>query len=405
MTDANAASTDRTVHETTVGIVGAGPAGLLLRHLLHRAGIATINIDNRTRDEIAHTQRAGILEQGSVELLTRSGAISRVHSHGFEHGGIYLRFDGENHHVNFRELIDASVWLYPQNEVFVDLADTAERDGADVRFGVRDTEVADFTTERPVIRFTDADGERHEIRCDLLIGADGSRSVCRRAIPAEARDDHFIEYPFAWFGFLVESPMSADELVYANSERGFVLISQRTETLQRLYLQCDPNDTPDDWPDERIWREIDLRIAGRDGFTVQRGPISNKNVLPFRSYVCEPLRHGRLVLAGDAGHTVPPTGAKGLNLALNDIRVLAPLIERWVATRDDALLDEYSATALQRVWRAQQFSYQMTRMLHTTADATPFERKRTLAELRNIVDSEHGRAALAQAYTGWPHLG
>lgn len=395
---------DREVTTATVGIVGAGPAGLLLRHLLAKAGIETVNIDRRTRHEIAETQRAGILEQGSVELLTETGAVSRVKTEGFEHGGIYLRFDGENHHIDFRELIDASVWLYPQNEVFVDLADTAERDGADVRFGVRDAEVDDLASDRPVIRFTDADGTPRELRCDLVVGADGSHSICRAAIPADVRQDRFIEYPFAWFGFLVDSPMSADELIYANSEHGFALISQRTTAIQRLYFQCDPREHPDAWDDERIWAEMDRRIAGRDGFELQKGPIWNKAVLPFRSYVCEPLRYGRLVLAGDAGHTVPPTGAKGLNLALNDVRVLAPAIEAWVGERRDELLDGYSETALRRVWRAQQFSYQMTTMLHTPAGASEFERKRSRAELRNIVDSEHGRAALAEAYTGWPHL-
>ncbi|GGA61259.1 4-hydroxybenzoate 3-monooxygenase [Pseudoclavibacter endophyticus] len=394
----------RQVETTTVGIVGAGPAGLLLRHLLHRAGIATITIDNRTRQEIAETQRAGILEQGSVELLTETGAISRIRDNGYEHGGIYLRFDGENHHIDFTGLVNASVWLYPQNEVFVDLAETADRDGADVRYGVSDTEVDGWRGEHPVIRYTDADGVRREIRPDLLVGADGSRSVTRRSIPHEERSDHFIEYPFAWFGFLVDAPPSADELIYSTSEHGFVLISQRTETMQRMYFQCDPGENPDEWDDERIWAEMDRRLEGRDGFTLKKGPIHTKNVLPFRSFVCEPMRHGRLVLAGDAGHTVPPTGAKGLNLALNDVRVLAPAIERWVASGDDAELDVYSDAALQRVWRAQRFSYQMTTMLHTTADATPFERRRTLAELRDIVDSRHGQAALAEAYTGWPHL-
>lgn len=398
-------TSDDGVETTTVGIVGAGPAGLLLRHLLNRAGIATINIDNRSRHEISETQRAGILEQGSVKLLTETGAISRIHSDGYEHGGIYLRFDGANHHIDFKKLVDASVWLYPQNEVFVDLANTAERDGADVRYGVSDTEVSGWTEDEPVIRFTDAEGVRREVHCDLLVGADGSHSVCRRAIPRSERNGHFIEYPFAWFGFLVDAPPSADELVYANSEHGFVLLSQRTETMQRMYFQCEPGTDPEDWDDERIWAEMDRRLEGADGFTVKRGPIHTKNVLPFRSYVGEPMRHGRMVLAGDAAHTVPPTGAKGLNLALQDVRVLAPIIERWVGSHDDALLDEYSDRALERVWRAQQFSYRMTRMLHTTADATPFERKRTIAELRNIVDSHHGQAALAESYTGWPHLG
>ena len=393
---------DRTITTTRVGIVGAGPAGLMLRHLLHRAGIETITIDARTRSEIAETQRAGILEQGSVELLTETGAVSRVTSEGCEHGGISLRFNGESHHLDFRELVDASVWLYPQNEVFVDLADTALRDGADVRFGVSDTEVDGYLDGSPVIRFTDAAGERHEVHCELLVGADGSRSVTRRSVPTAQRNDRFIEYPFAWFGFLVDAPPSSDELIYANSEHGFALISQRTERMQRFYFQCDPAEQVDAWDDDRIWAEMDRRLAGPDGFTLQRGRIHTKNVLPFRSFVCEPMRYGHLVLAGDAGHTVPPTGAKGLNLALRDVRALAPRIEQWLVSKDDAILDDYSATALRAVWRAQQFSYRMTRMLHTPLDASSFERARTIAELDAIVHSEHGRRHLAESYTGWP---
>ncbi|GHH29935.1 4-hydroxybenzoate 3-monooxygenase [Lentzea cavernae] len=382
---------------TQVGIVGAGPAGLMLSHLLSLNGIDSVVIDNRTRLEIENTVRAGILEADSARLLVDTGVSDRVLRDGHPHEGIDLRFGGESHRVDFRALVGESVWLYPQTDVFVDLANARERDGGDVRFGVSDTSV-DITG--PVIRFVDGEGVKQELRCDLVVGADGSRSICRAEIPEALRTHSYREYPFAWFGIITEAPRSAPELVYAHSPRGFALISQRTETHQRMYFQCSPETDAAQWSDDRIWEELQARVAGPDGFTLNEGPITEKTVLRFRSFVAEPMRHANLLLAGDAAHTVPPTGAKGLNLALQDVRVLAEVIERALAKNDHEVLDEYGPRALDRVWRAQHFSYWMTTMLHALPAATEFDVRRQLGELRSVVGSEAGSRFLAEGYTG-----
>ncbi|GAA1210745.1 4-hydroxybenzoate 3-monooxygenase [Prauserella alba] len=391
----------REVTTTSVGIVGGGPAGLMLSHLLARRGIDSVVVDHRSRDEIEQTVRAGILEADSVRLLSETGVSERVLSEGDRHGGTYLAFGGELHHIDFQELAGASVWLYPQTEVFVDLADARAAAGADVRFGVGDTSVHDVTGERPSIRFTDADGSAHEIRCRYLVGADGSHSLCRHAIPPSEIRQYRKEYPFAWFGILCEAPKSAPELIYNHSDRGFALISQRTETTQRMYFQCDPDEDVDAWSDDRIWSELQARV-GANGHELTEGPITGKSVLRFRSNVVEPMRYGNMVLAGDAAHTVPPTGAKGLNLALADVRVLAETLERALTDRDDDALDEYSRRALDRVWRSQHFSYWMTSMLHRPLAADEFDLRRQVAELHSVVRSTAGKTYLAEAYTGWP---
>jgi p-hydroxybenzoate 3-monooxygenase len=388
---------------TRVGIVGGGPAGLMLSHLLGAAGIDSIVVENRDHETIRTTHRAGILEHGSVSLLVDSGVSDRVLTAGYRHDGIDLRFGGESHRIDFTELVGESVWLYPQNEVFVDLAAARARDGGQVYWAVTDTEVLDQTTDSPKIRFTDADGHAREIHCDILVGADGSRGICKRSIPQDLRTDNFVEYPFAWFGILCEAPPSAEELIYCNSEYGFALISQRDEHIQRMYFQCPPDEDVDAWSQEQIWAELQKRLDGPDGFQLKRGNIFDKTVLRFRSYVCEPLRYGNLFLVGDAGHTVPPTGAKGLNLAIADVRVLFEGIDSYYSTGSSDLLDAYSERALQRIWKAQNFSYWMTSMLHNRADASPFERKRQLGELAGVVSSRHGSAYLAEAYTGWPN--
>ena len=390
-----------TLTHTTVGIVGGGPAGLMLSHLLSLSGIDAVVVDSRTRLEIEQTVRAGILERDSVRLLVDTGVSDRVLREGHEHQGIDLAFGGAGHRIDFADLTGSSVWLYPQTDVFIDLAAARDRAGGDVRFGVTDVSVHDVTS-RPGIRFVDADGCEQEIWCDYLVGADGSRSVCRQQLPREQRRDYFREYPFAWFGILCDAPMSAPELIYSHSDRGFALISQRTETMQRMYFQCDPTESVDDWSDDRIWAELQDRV-GVNGYTLKQGPITSRTVLPFRSFVCEPMRHGNLLLAGDAAHTVPPTGAKGLNLALADVRVLAEILARTVASRDAAALDEYTPRALARVWRAQHFSYWMTTMLHTLPDATPFDVRRQIGELTSVVSSRAGSTYLAEAYTGWPN--
>jgi p-hydroxybenzoate 3-monooxygenase len=393
---------ERTIIKTQVGIVGGGPAGLMLSHLLSKSGIENIVIEKRDHETIRNTHRAGILEAGSVRMLTETGVNGRVLTEGHRHDGIDLRFNGVSHRIDFPSLVGESVWLYPQNEVFVDLAAARERDGGDVRYSVSDTEVLDQTTATPKIRFTDAEGERFEVHTEILVGADGSQGICKWSIPGEERTDNFIEYPFAWFGILTEAPPSAPELIYANSEHGFALISQRNENVQRMYFQCDPDEDASKWTEEQIWDELQKRVDGPDGFQLKRGPIFEQMVLKFRSYVCEPLRYGNMYLVGDAGHTVPPTGAKGLNLAFNDVRVLFAAIEKFYAEQDSSLLDSYSDDALERIWKAQNFSYWMTSMLHTRKDATPFEIKRALGELNTVVNSEHGKAYLAEGYTGWP---
>ncbi|MBO1267765.1 4-hydroxybenzoate 3-monooxygenase [Arthrobacter cavernae] len=390
----------RTTITTQVAIMGAGPAGLMLSHLLAKQGIESVVVEIRSRKEIQETVRAGILEHGTVNLLVDSGVSDRVLRDGDRHDGIELRFNGESHRIDFKELVGESVWLYPQTDVFADLAARREADGGDVRYSVTDTTVHELEG-KPKVWFTDAEGREFEIQSDFLVGADGSRSHCRRQIPEAARTQHFHEYPFAWFGILTEAPRSSDELIYANSEHGFALISQRTETVQRMYFQCDPTENVADWDDERIWTELRKRVNG-NGFELKEGPVTEKMVLPFRSFVQSPMRHGNLFLAGDAAHTVPPTGAKGLNLAIHDVKVLFEGLDSFYATGSTGLLDSYSDHALDRVWKAQHFSYWMTSMLHSLPGADDFGRARQLGELHSVVSSQHAKAYLAEQYTGWP---
>ncbi|TWP53724.1 4-hydroxybenzoate 3-monooxygenase [Lentzea tibetensis] len=390
----------RIVSSTTVGIVGGGPAGLMLSHLLHVAGVESVVVESRSRDQIEHTHRAGILERDSVRLLVDSGVSDRVLRDGHEHQGIDLRFNGVSHRIDFQALVGASTWLYPQTDVFADLAAARERDGGDVRYSVTDTAVVDVTSDRPAMLFTDSKSVRHEVRCAVLVGADGSHSTTRASVAD--RKEYFRQYPFAWFGILCEAPPSAPELIYCRSERGFALVSRRTDAIQRMYFQCSPDESADDWSEDRIWSELQARLAGEDDFALTEGRILARTVLPFRSYTCEPMRHGNLLLAGDAAHTVPPTGAKGLNLALADVRVLAEVVERAVLKHDWSALDTYTGRAVDRVWKAQHFSYWMTTMLHALPGASDFDVHRQLGELAAVVGSEHGKRYLAEAYTGWP---
>ncbi|MCX4984337.1 4-hydroxybenzoate 3-monooxygenase [Streptomyces sp. NBC_00572] len=388
-----------------VAVVGAGPAGLMLAHLLGRAGVETIVVDTRTRHEIETTQRAGILEADVARDLIETGVSDRILRDGYEHEGVELRSAGRPYRIDFKELVGASVWLYPQTDVFIDLADARERDGGTVHFGVRDTEVLDITTTAPRVRYTAPDGSRHEIRARYVVGADGSRSMCRDLMPEDRRVRYGREYPFAWFGILAEAPMSAPELVYAHSEHGFALISQRTESVQRMYFQCSPDESVEDWSDDRVWETLQARVAGEDGFRLKEGPITEKTVLRFRSFVQEPMRWGSLVLVGDAAHTVPPTGARGLNLALHDVKVLADVLPRALAGGGEAALDAYQPRALQRIWRAQNFSYWMTQLLHTAPGGSAYDLRRQLGELDNVVGTRAGRTYLAEQYTGWPTRG
>jgi p-hydroxybenzoate 3-monooxygenase len=387
---------------TQVGIIGAGPAGLMLSHLLHRRGVDSVVIDLRTREDIEETIKAGVLEQGTVDLMTQTGVGERLARDGFVHHGINLAFKGELHRINLYELSGGrAVTVYAQHEVLKDLIAKRLADGGDVRFGVSDTTVEGLTGDRPTVRFVH-EGQQQELECDFVAGCDGSRTYTRFLMPlGEVRTDFFRQYPFAWFGILAEAPPSSDELIYAHSERGFALISTRSPSVQRLYFQCDPETNPDDWSDEQIWDEIQARVAGA-GATIKTGTIFQRAILQFRSYVCEPMQYGRLYLAGDAAHTVPPTGAKGLNLAVADVHVLDRALGAFYEAKDTGLLESYTQTVLRRVWRAQHFSWWMTSMLHRFSDATDFDLRRQIAELEMVTSSQSAAKTLADNYVGLP---
>jgi p-hydroxybenzoate 3-monooxygenase len=387
---------------TQVGIVGAGPAGLMLSHLLHQRGVDSVVIDLRGRQEIEETIKAGVLEQGTVDLMTQTGVGDRMKRDGFVHHGINLAFAGQMHRIDLHELSGGrSVVVYAQHEVLKDLIAKRLQDGGDLRFGVSDTKVEGLDTEQPTVSFQQ-DGELQRLECDFVIGADGSRTYTRFLIPeGTVRTDFFRQYPFAWFGILAEAPPSSDELIYAHSDRGFALISTRSPSVQRLYFQVDPSTSTDDWSDDRIWEELQARTAGA-GATIKAGPIFRKDVLQFRSFVCEPMQYGRLYLAGDAAHTVPPTGAKGMNLAIADVHVLDRALGAFYDAKDTGLLESYTATVLKRIWRAQHFSWWMTSMLHTFPDATDFDLRRQLAELEMVTSSPTAAKTLADNYVGLP---
>jgi p-hydroxybenzoate 3-monooxygenase len=386
---------------TQVTVLGAGPAGLMLSHLLALAGIDSVVLETRDRATIESTIRAGVLEPGTVELMCQAGVGDRVLAEGARHDGIELRFAGRTARIDLAGLTGRSVWLYPQHEVLKDLIAARLDAGGDVRFGVTDVALSDPTTDAPRVSFTDADGAQVTLESDVVAGCDGSGGPSRSAIPPDARTDHFRAYPFGWFGILAEAPRSSDELIYAHSPRGFALVSTRTASVQRMYFQCDPREQADDWTDEQIWAELQARVAG-DGFRLREGRIFERTVIPMRSYVCEPMQHGRLFLAGDSAHTVPPTGAKGLNLAMADARVLAQALEVFFASGRSDLLERYGETALSRVWRAQHFSWWMTSMLHRADDASPFDLRRQLGELELVTGTTAGSTYLAEAYVGWP---
>jgi p-hydroxybenzoate 3-monooxygenase len=387
---------------TQVGIVGAGPAGLMLSHLLHLRGIESVVIDKRSRQDIEETIRAGVLEQGTVDLMTETGVGARLKQEGFVHHGIYLRFGGRSHRINMYELTGGrAVTVYAQHEVLKDLIKARLDAGGQLLFGVDDVSVEDVTTDAPKIRFS-SDGARQELDCDFVAGCDGSQTICRFLIPdGEIRTDYFRQYPFAWFGILAHAPPSSDELIYAHHERGFALVSTRSPDVQRLYFQVDPGDSVENWPDDRIWAELHARVSG-EGAAIKDGPIFAKAILQFRSFVCEPMQYGRLFLAGDSAHTVPPTGAKGMNLAVADVHALTRALAAYYESKSTDLLETYTSTVLRRVWRAQHFSYWMTSMLHRFPDASDFDLRRQLAELDTVTGSLAGSRLLAENYVGLP---
>ncbi|MDQ0643284.1 4-hydroxybenzoate 3-monooxygenase [Microbacterium murale] len=384
---------------TQVAIVGAGPAGLILSHLLADAGVESIIIDQRSRDEIESTIRAGILEQGTVDLLTAIDPNSRVNTVGNRHDGIELRFQSEGHRIDFPGLVGRSVWLYPQHEVLKDMLRLRLDAGQDLRFGVTATRVEGVETDTPCVVATTADGEEITIEAEFVVGADGSRSVVRPAVTGSSTGGFFREYPFAWFGILTEAPPSADELIYSNSPNGFALISQRSPEVQRMYFQCDPDADPNALSEDEIWETLQARVPGT---ALKEGRIFQRDVLRFRSFVAHELRRGRAALVGDAAHTVPPTGAKGMNLAVADVVLLARALRSLFSENDERLIDGYAEQASRRIWKAQHFSWWMTSMLHSTPDASDFDRHRQIGELHSVVESDAGRTYLAEAYTGWP---
>ncbi|PCE23091.1 4-hydroxybenzoate 3-monooxygenase [Paraburkholderia acidicola] len=384
---------------TQVGIIGAGPAGLLLSHLLHLRGIESVVLESRGREQIESTIRAGVLEQGTTDLLTEAGVGTRMKAEGAQHHGFELAFDGKRRRIDLTGLTGQSITVYAQHEVLKDLvAARIEANGA-LLFNVSQTSLHGIDTTTPFIRFHH-EGEAHELQCDYVIGCDGSQGVSRNAIPRALRRDYERVFPFGWFGILVEAPPSSHELIYARHERGFALVSTRSPNVQRMYFQCDPKDTVDHWSDDRIWAELHARVDSTEGEHVVEGNIFQKNIVGMRSFVSTTMRHGRLFLAGDAAHIVPPTGAKGLNLAVADVRVLTHALDSFYKEGRIDLLDTYSATALKRIWRAEHFSYWMTRMMHRLDDASPFEQQLQIAELEHVTTSRAAATAMAENYVG-----
>jgi p-hydroxybenzoate 3-monooxygenase len=385
---------------TQVGIVGGGPAGLLLSHLLHLEGIESVVLERRSREDLEKTVRAGVLEHGTAGLLNEVGVGERMLREGSVHHGIELRFDGSGHRIDFADLTDGlSITIYGQQEVVKDLIRARLEAGGEILFEARAESVVDPDTESPKIRFLE-DGQREEISCDYVAGCDGSFGVCRSGIPEDARTEYARTYPFGWFGILVEGPPSTEELIYTLHDRGFALVSTRSPEVQRLYFQCDPRDDVEEWPDERIWDELSTRLATHDGWELAGGEIFQKDIVQMRSFVCEPMQHGRLFLAGDAAHIVPPTGAKGMNLAVADIRVLARALTEFYSSGDKRLLDTYSETCLRRVWRAQRFSWWMTSMLHRFDRSDAFQLKVQQAELDYVTTSRAAATTIAENYVG-----
>ena len=385
---------------TQVGIVGGGPAGLLLSHLLHLQGIDSVVLERRSRKDLETTVRAGVLEHGTAGLLSEVGVGERMEREGSVHHGIELRFDGRGHRIDFPDLTDGlSITIYGQQEVVKDLIRARLESHGKILFEASAESVEDQDTDSPKIRFLQ-DGEQEEISCDYVAGCDGSFGVCRTGIPEEARTEYTRTYPFGWFGILVEGPPSTQELIYTLHDRGFALVSTRSPEVQRLYFQCDPQDYVEEWPDERIWDELSTRLATHDGWELAGGEIFQKDIVQMRSFVCEPMQHGRLFLAGDAAHIVPPTGAKGMNLAVADIRVLAHALREFYRSGDKGLLDAYSETCLRRVWRALRFSWWMTSMLHRFDRSDPFQLKVQQAELDYVTTSRAAATTIAENYVG-----
>ena len=387
---------------TQVGIVGAGPAGLLLSHLLHLEGIESVVVESRSRDYIEHRVRAGVLEQGAVDLLVQAGVGERLRREGLVHHGIELRFGGRGHRIDLTELTGGrSITVYGQQEVVKDLIRARLDVGSQVLFDASDVSVHALESARPRIRFRRGDDEV-ELHCDVIAGCDGFHGICRPSVPAGVLTAFERSYPFAWLGILAQAAPSHEELIYAYHERGFALFSMRSPTITRLYVQVAPDEDIGQWSDDRIWQELHTRLETDDGWKLNEGPVLEKGITGMRSYVTEPMQHGRLFLAGDSAHIVPPTGAKGMNLAVADVHVLCRALTAFFKSRRDDLLAAYSQTCLKRVWRAEHFSWWMTSMLHRFPGDDGFGHRLQRSQLDYVVGSRPAAASLAENYVGLP---
>ncbi|AGS35512.1 4-hydroxybenzoate 3-monooxygenase [Corynebacterium maris DSM 45190] len=385
---------------TPVAIIGAGPAGLTLSHLLHQHGVESVIFESRSRQDVEETVRAGVLEQGVINMMRQTGVSERMDAHADIDDAIDISINGSRTRIDLKELTGHQMAVWAQHEYLTDFIAKRLADGGTIFFETQVDDADGYDGDKVVIDYTTADGRHEQMTADYVVAADGSKSPYRGPILEQdgaVRSRH--EYPYAWFGILVNGPQTQKELIYATHEEGFALISTRSKDVQRYYLQCDPNDTVDQWSDERIWEQLHKRVDG-EGLTVQEGEIFDKSVLKFRSAVTDPMQRGRLFLAGDAAHTVPPTGAKGLNLAVADVSVLAPGLVRAIKRGDNDLLDNYSAIAVPRIWRAQHFSYWMSSMLHSVPEQGYFQHRRRLAELEAMISSEAGRRYQAEQYVG-----
>ena len=395
--------TDHARTRTQVAIIGAGPAGLTLGHLLHRQGVDSVIIERRDRAYIEKRLRAGVLEQGTVDLFRSIGVGERMDREGLVHHGIHLQFEGERHRIPLSELTGGrAITVYAQHEVVKDLIAARLAAGREIRFEASDVSLHDVSSDRTLVRYR-SEGSAREIECDIIAGCDGSHGISRASIPTGAYRVFERAYPFAWLGILAAVPPSLDELIYAYHDRGFALHSMRTPSITRLYVQCAPDDSVEAWPDDRVWDELRARLELANGWTLEAGPVLEKGITTMRSAVMDPMQWGRLFIAGDAAHVVPPTGAKGMNLAIADVRVLGAAIAEWYRTGRKVLLDEYSRTCLRRVWSAEYFSWLMTSMLHRAPDGDAFQQKLQLAQLRYVTESRAAAASLAENYVGYDH--
>ena len=387
--------------QTQVAIVGAGPAGLMLSHLLHQRGIHSIVLEARSRAYCEERVRAGVLEHTSVDMLRQAAVAERLDREGLRHEGIDIGVDGVRHRIDFQVLTGKSVIVYGQQEVVKDLIARRFKDGGDVRFECGEVALQSIDSLCPSVR-VEKDGNIDEIQCDFIAGCDGFHGISRSSIPREALKIYERAYPFAWLGILAEAAPSREELLYMHHTRGFALYSMRSPRVTRLYLQCSPDEDTRDWSDDRIWTELRIRLACSDGWSPREGKILQKGVTGMRSFVVEPLQHGRLFLAGDAAHIVPPTGAKGMNLALADVHHLSAALDAFYSLNEASKLQSYSQTCLQRIWKAQRFSWWMTSLLHCFPEESPFDQKRQLAELAYVTGSRAAATSLAENYVGLP---